>query len=129
MERAPKHDQALTAGDLLGQLDGAFNGLGPRVGEGELLDSRRGDLDQPLGRLDQGVVAEDASGMEEAIDLSVGGRDHGRMVVSQVDHCRSAGEVGVSAPVGGVNPDSLGALGDDFGVEGDDRGDDVSGDV
>ncbi len=63
--------------------------------------------------------------MEEPIDLGVGRGDHRRMVVSQVGDGRPAGEVGILAAIGGVDPDSLGAFGDDFGVEGDYGRDDV----
>ena len=119
VERAAKHDDPLTPSHLLRQLDRRFHRLGARVGEPELLNRRRGDLGKTRCCLHHGVVAEDAAGVEEAIDLAMGGGDHGRVVVTQVDHCGSAGEVGVSAAVGRVNPDPLGALGDDVGIERD----------
>jgi hypothetical protein len=63
--------------------------------------------------------------MNEAIDLAVGRFDYRRVIVAQIDHRCSAGEIGIATTFGVINPNPRRPLGHDLGIEGNDRGDDL----
>ncbi len=131
VEGSPEGDDPLTPGVIAGQLDGRLHRFGAGVGETELVDAVGGDLGQALGGMDDRLVVDDAAGVDQAVDLGVGGGHHGRMAMAQVGDGGAAGEVGPAVAVLVGDPQPLGLVGDDGSVEGDDGGDDVgvSGEV
>ena len=125
MKRAAECDDTLAAGVFLGQLDGRLHGFGPRVGEAEHVDVAWGEPGQPLARLDDRVVTEDAARVHHPVELGMGGGNHGRMVVTEVHDGGAAGEVRPAVSGGVMDPHTLGAFDHQIGVEGDHGGDDV----
>ncbi len=110
VEGAPKGDDALAPGDLLGELHTGLDGLGSRVGEGELLDAGRGYLAQLLCGVDDRVVAEHAARMNDPIELAMGGCHDVGVIVPEVGGRGAADEVRPLVPGRVVHPKTLGLL-------------------
>src|SRR5690606_33370919 len=118
-------DDALAAGVVLGELDGGLHGLGPAVGEGELLDGWRCDRAKLLRGVDERLVAPYGAGVDELVHLLSGGRHDGGVAVAEVGGPDAAREVGPASSVGVGHPDPLRADRVDGGVERDYGCDDV----
>ena len=105
---ALKDDQVTAVGGHACQLDGGFNGLGPAVGEKELVDALRCDLIQFLrqcysrGRYDDVHLAEDQLG-----GLFLDGLHHAGVAVAGVGHTNTRGKVGVTLAAGVIQIDTF----------------------
>ena len=108
VEAALEHDHVGATGGLLGQLDRAFGGLGPGVGEEEGVDAVGRDLGQPRRqRLQQVVAVAVDLGVHEAPGLRGDGGDDLRVAVAGRHHGDAGGEVQVALAVHGGDPAPL----------------------
>ena len=121
VESTPEGNHGLPTRCPASELDRRLHRLGPRVGKAEHFDPWWGDVRQPLGDLDDRLVAEDAPRVSHPPHLLHGGCGHVRVVVSEVGHRGPAGEIG--PPVSGtvVDPEACGALDHDVGVKAENR--------